>query len=95
MSLSNREGTSSLALTTDLIHAYFGAPHTLKKAKPVVAVPESILKTYVGSYKLEDMNMVLDVFLQDGQLGMKMPGEGTYKLLPYDERGFLLTALGG
>lgn len=95
VSLSNREGTTSFALTTDLINAYFGAPYTLKKAKPVVSVSESVLKTYVGSYKLGDIDVVLEVFLKDGQLGIKMPGEGTYKLLPYDERGFLLTALGG
>lgn len=95
VSLSNREGTTSLALTTDLINAYFGAPYTIKKPKPVISVPESVLKTYVGSYKLEDINVVIEIFMKDGQLGIRMPGEGTYKLLPYGERGFLLTALGG
>lgn len=95
VALSNTEGVSSVALTKDLIKAYFGAPYTLRKARPVVSVPEAVLNTYVGSYKLEGIPVVLDVSLGGGQLTIKMPGEGTYKLLPYDQRSFVLTAVGG
>ena len=50
-------------------------------------IPLEELQKYLGSYRLEEAGVTLEVLIQNNRLAVDIPGEMAYELYPPDEQG--------
>src|SRR5690606_19327042 len=64
-----------------------GSLNALEKPRGI-AVPEAVLREYVGSYRIERWDWTVRIALDHGRLHVRVEGEPALELVPLDEDFF-------
>lgn len=88
--LSNVEGASAGAVSSNLSAIAFGEPYTLPKERKAIVLPSQTLDKYVGEYQLLP-NATITVTNEAGKLFMLLTGrQQNLELFPESENDFFL-----
>lgn len=86
--LSNIQGISSGRVANALAAIVFGGKYEIPKERQEIAVAESILRTYVGRYKIDRPSVVITVTLENGKLFADLGGIAKFALSAESEARF-------
>jgi CubicO group peptidase (beta-lactamase class C family) len=88
--LSNKSGSTfeAINITERIVALLYGQPYQVPVKKKPVAVSEEILKTYEGTYEIQEPPLVVEIKLENGRLNA-YPHRGPYSpLLALDKNRF-------
>ena len=86
--LTNIQGSPAGRVSNDLAAIVFGEKYEIAKERKSIAVDASILKKYVGEYKIEQPSILISVLFEDGKLFGQLGGQSKFELLPETETTF-------
>lgn len=86
------DATTLEPLLKDLLFIVYGMPYQLPISFKTIAVPESILKQYVGNYQLAP-NRTLSITLDNRKLFLQVTDQPQFELFPSSETDFFLKAV--
>jgi hypothetical protein len=68
--LSNKSGSTIelMHITDKVLAALYRQPYTIPKKRVPVSVDENVLKKYIGTYRIEEMNLTIDISVNNGTL---------------------------
>ena len=96
IALSNVDDASDLTslepIVRNLALIGSGLPYQLPKNRKAVAVGETVLRQYVGSYQLP-LKRTLTITLENGQLFLQATGQGKFEIYAESETDFFLKSI--
>ncbi|WP_128545859.1 serine hydrolase [Larkinella soli] len=81
--------TSTEPIARDLLSIVYGFPYQLPKNRKVISVSETVLRQYVGNYRLSP-DKTIAITLESGRLFLQVTGQDRFELFPESETDFFL-----
>lgn len=92
--LSNKSGSTFdvMNITNKLLALLYHKPYSLPVKRTPVSLDTNVLKQYIGAYKIEDMNLLIDITIANGLLTAYPSRDGrpgpTSVMLAMDDKRF-------